>query len=52
MVSSEDKEVFGVFDLVSEEQANGFERLFTAVHVITKEEIVSFGRETTVFEEP
>ena len=51
VVSAEDEEVFGVFDLVREEQANGFERLLASVNVIAKEEVVCLGWETAVFEE-
>ena len=49
VVSSEDEEVFGVFDLVSEEEANGFERLFSSIDVVAEEEVVGFWGEPAVF---
>jgi len=51
MVSTEDEEVFRVFDLVRQQQADGLERLLASVDVISKEQVVRFGRETTVLEE-
>ena len=35
VVTTQDKEVFGIFDLVGEEQANGLERLLASVYVVT-----------------
>lgn len=51
VVSAQDKEVLGVFDLVCQQQANGLERLLATVHVVTKEQVVCLRREATVFEE-
>lgn len=52
MVSSEDEEVFGVFDLVREEQADGLEGLFSSIDVVTEEKVVGFWGEPAVFEKP
>jgi hypothetical protein len=51
VVSSQQKEVFWVLDFVSEKQANGFEGLSTAVHVVFQEEVVGFRWGSTVLEE-
>lgn len=51
VVTSKDEEVFGVLDLVGEEQADGLKRLLSSVDVITEEEVVGLGREATVLEE-
>jgi hypothetical protein len=51
MVSSQDEEVFGVFDLVRKKQTDRLERLFTSVYVVAEEEIVCFWREATILEE-
>jgi hypothetical protein len=51
VVASKDEEVFGVLDLVGEEQADSLKRLLSSVDVITKEEVVGLGREATVLEE-
>ena len=52
MVSAEDEEVFGVLDLVGEEEADGLETLFPAVDVVAEEEIVGFWRKPAVLEQP
>lgn len=51
MVSSQDEEILGVLDLVCQEQANCLERLLAPVDVVSEEEVVGFGRETTVLEQ-
>lgn len=51
VVAAEDEKVLGVFDLVGEEEADGFERLLASVDVIAEEEVVGFGRETAVLEQ-
>jgi hypothetical protein len=51
VVASEDKEVFGVFDLVCEEETDCFERLFAPIHVVAQEEVICFGWEAAVFKE-
>lgn len=50
MVAPQDEEVFGVLDLVGQEQADGLERLLATVDVITEEEVVGLWREPAVFE--
>jgi len=37
VVSAEDEEIFGVFDLVGEEEGDYFEGLFAAVYVVAEE---------------
>jgi hypothetical protein len=37
MVSTQDEEILRVLNLVGEEQTNGFQRLLSSVHVVTKE---------------
>ena len=51
VVAAEDEKVLGVFDLVGEEEADGFERLLASVDVVAEEEVVGFGRETAVLEQ-
>jgi len=50
VIAAEDEKVFGIFDLVGEQEADGFERLFTTIDVVTKEEIVGFWGESAIFE--
>lgn len=50
VVTAENEEVFGVFDFVGKQQADGLERLLATVDIVTKEEVVCLGREATVFE--
>lgn len=51
VVAAKNEEVFGVLDLVCEEQADGLEGLLAAVDIVTEEKVVCFGREATVLEQ-
>lgn len=51
MVPSEDEKVFGVLDLVGEQETDGLEGLLAAIDVIAEEEVVCFWRETAVLEQ-
>lgn len=51
MVAAKDEEVFGVFDLVGEEQADGLEALLASVHVVTQEQVIRIRREAPVLEQ-
>lgn len=50
VVAAKKEEIFGVFNFIGEQQANGFQTLFASVDVITKKEVISFGREAAVLE--
>lgn len=49
MVTTENEEVLWVLDLVCEQQANGFQRLFSSIYIVAEEEVVRLWREATVF---
>jgi len=51
VVSAKDEEVLWVLDLVRKEQADGLERLLSTIDIVTQEEVVGLGRESTVLEE-
>jgi hypothetical protein len=51
MVPTKYEEVLGILDLVCKQEADCFKRLFASVHVISEEEVVGFGWETTVLEQ-
>jgi len=51
VIAAENKEVLGVLDFVREEQADRFETLLAAVHVVAEEEVVGFWWESAVLEE-
>lgn len=51
VVAAQDEEVFGILDLVCEQEANGLERLLTTVDIVAEEEVVSLGREAAILEE-
>lgn len=51
MIAAQQEEVLWILDLVGEQQADGFERLFAAVHVVAQEQVVGFGREATVLKQ-
>lgn len=52
MVATQDEEVFGVLDLVGQQQADGLERLLSTVDVVTEEEVVGLRGEAAVLEQP
>lgn len=52
VVAPEQKEVFGVFDFVCQKQADGLQRLFPSVHVVSQEQVVCLGGEAAVLKEP
>lgn len=52
MVASEQEEVLGILDLVSEQEANRFQRVLSSVYVISQKQIVGFGRIASVLEQP
>ncbi len=52
MVAPQNKKVFGVFDLVRQQQANGLERLLATVDVIAQKQVVCLGREAAVLKKP
>ena len=49
MISSQQKEVLWVLDLIGQKEADGFERLLSSIDIVAKEEIVGVRRESTVF---
>lgn len=50
VVPPEQEEVFWVFDLVGEQQADGLQRLLPSVYVIPQEQIVGLWREASILE--
>jgi hypothetical protein len=51
VISTQQEKVLFVLQLVGKQQNNRLEALFAAVNVITKEEIVCIGRESSIFEQ-
>jgi hypothetical protein len=51
VVAAQDEEIFGVFDLVCQEQADGLERLLASVDIVSKEEVVGFWGEATILKQ-
>lgn len=51
MITSQNEEILGIFDLVGKQKADGLERLFAAIHIVTKKEVVCFRWEPAVFKE-
>lgn len=52
MVTAQDEEVLRILDLVGQKQADGLEGLLSSVYVVAEEQVVCFGRESAVFEQP
>ena len=51
VVPAEKKEVFRIFDFVGEKRHDVFDILFTAIDVISQEEIIRFWGKTSVLKE-
>mmetsp|Transcript_23933 Transcript_23933/g.47503 ORF Transcript_23933/g.47503 Transcript_23933/m.47503 type:complete len:126 (-) Transcript_23933:355-732(-) len=49
VISSKDKEIFGVFDLIRQKEANGLEGLLPTVHIVPQEDVIGLGGESTIF---
>lgn len=52
MVSPQQKKVFWVFDLVSQQQADGFQGLFASVYIVSEEQVVALWWEASIFKKP
>ena len=51
MVAPEHEEVLGVLDLVGQHQADGLDRLFSPVDVVTQEQVVRVSWKASVLEQ-
>ena len=51
MIATQEEEVLLILDLVGEKQDDHFQRLLASVNIIAKEQVVSFGREATIFKQ-
>jgi len=48
VISSEDEEVFGVFDFIGQKETDGLEGLLTTVNIIAQEDVIGLGGESTI----
>ncbi len=51
MVASQDEEIFWVFYLVGQKEADSFQRLLASIDIVTKEQVVCFGRKSAILEQ-
>ena len=51
VVSTKNEKVFGVLDLVSQQQADCLQRLLATIHVVAEEQIVGLWGESTVLKQ-
>ena len=51
VVSAQQEKVLRVLDLVREQEADGFQTLLATVDIVTEEEVVGIGRESSVLEQ-
>jgi len=51
MVAPEDEEIFRIFDLVCKQKTYRLERLLSSIHVVAKEEVICFWRETAILKQ-
>lgn len=52
MVSTQNKEVLGVLDLVCQQQTDGLQRLFASVDIVAEKEVVGLWWEAAVLKQP
>ena len=52
MISSQQEEVFGIFDLVSQQKRYGLHRLFASINIVTQKQIVGPWWKSACLEEP
>lgn len=52
MVSSQQKEIFWVFDLVRQQQADGLQGLLASVYIVAEEQVVALWWEAAIFKKP
>jgi hypothetical protein len=52
VVAAKNEEIFWIFDLVREQQANRFQGLFSTIDVVAQEQVICFWREAAIFKEP
>lgn len=52
MVAPEQKEVLWIFDLVGQQETDGFERLFPPVHIVSQEQVIGFWWEAPILKQP
>ena len=52
MVAAQDEEVFGVFYLVGQEEADRLKRLLASVDIVAEEEVVGLRWEAPILEQP
>lgn len=52
VVAPEQEEVLWVFDLVGQQETDGFQRLLPPVHVVSQEQVVGFWREAPILKQP
>lgn len=51
VVSTQYEEIFGVLDLVRQQQTDRLETLLATVHVVAQKDVIGLGREAAVFKE-
>jgi hypothetical protein len=51
VVTTQDEEIFWIFNLVGKEKANCLKRLLSSINVISQEKVVSFWWKSTIFKQ-
>lgn len=51
VISTQEEKVLGILDLVRQQKTNGFQRLFSSIHVIAQKQVIGFGWKTAVLEQ-
>jgi hypothetical protein len=51
VVATQDEEIFGIFNLVCEEEADSLKRLLSSINVVSKEKVVGLWWKSTIFKQ-
>lgn len=52
VVAPEQEEVLWIFDLVGQQETDGFQRLLPPVHIVPQEQVIGFWREAPILKQP
>ena len=51
MITPKQKEILWVFDLVSQQETDGLQRLSSSIHVVSKEQVVGLRWESSILKQ-
>lgn len=51
MITPQEKEILWIFDLVAQQEEDGFQTLLASIHIVAQEKIIGGRREATHFKQ-